>query len=592
MSGIAATGQAKQRTAGGLRRLAGKIDESHPEMPDIGGHLRDGARELQRGNLDGAKRHLDAAVHGLTPLQLHRHGVMTDEGHQMGKVHMTAIHRHRLNIQDIQDTMARNNQLRERKAAGQLPPAHPANTPVGQLPPGQLPKGPLGAAKRPDPAVTDEELASIAGAAIELSARTAMLERTPAPLGKPGGPGLYHVKGLGHSAYFQQVRNGLMKRGMDEAKASQMTWGILRRWARGGGNVHPEVQAAAAKAIAEEEAKAKMAHSHTAGRPGRVIELFNPAEPRGPHGEWVSMGRVAAHAFRYKGGQGGIGHVAAIHKLADYYNPPDTLQIPGGHGQPNEMLATALHHAADALSRRQMDSAQRHLDSAAFAARKINPQAQVHVEAVRRSLAGVPAGVSNRSNPRNRPTTFNPPRNTSGISFSWDGVLGAIELASQPSGQGNARSQNAENEPRVPKGQPGGGEFGSSGKKQGSPVRHPGPGSKEARARRKAQLLSQSHQLMQKARQLRTELRALEAEQRKASKSRGQATKAGQTGKSKASTPAKKQQATKTGKSAAGKGGSSKTSAASIHGRIIALRGQIAQLVGRAQELQSQAAKL
>src|SRR5215469_11612417 len=99
--------------------------------------------------------------------------------------------------------------------------------------------------------------------AVQLSARTAMLERTPAPLGRPGGPGLYHVKGMGHTAYFQQVVKALIeKRGMPSGKAYKIAWGALRKWRRGGGHVHPEVRAAATGALAGEAAKGALAHSH------------------------------------------------------------------------------------------------------------------------------------------------------------------------------------------------------------------------------------------------------------------------------------------------------------------------------------------
>lgn len=112
--------------------------------------------------------------------------------------------------------------------------------------------------------------------AIELSARTGMLAVTPAPRGRPGGPGLYHVKGLGHTPYFQQVVKALIdKRGMAPDKAYAVAYGALRKWRRGGGHVHPEVAAAATGALAGEAAKAASAHSHTAD-PGSVIELFNP----------------------------------------------------------------------------------------------------------------------------------------------------------------------------------------------------------------------------------------------------------------------------------------------------------------------------
>jgi hypothetical protein len=88
---------------------------------------------------------------------------------------------------------------------------------------------------------------------LELSAQTARLSVTPHPYGKPGGPGLYGVKGLKHSDYFEQVVKGLMKSGKDKATASAIAWGALRRWARGGGNVTPEVRAAAIKALAQEK---------------------------------------------------------------------------------------------------------------------------------------------------------------------------------------------------------------------------------------------------------------------------------------------------------------------------------------------------
>jgi hypothetical protein len=142
--------------------------------------------------------------------------------------------------------------------------------------------------------VTWDDLAAV----IEMSAETGRLASTPAPIGKPGGPGLYHVKGLGHSAYFENVRNGLMKRGMDEGKASAMTWSILRRWAAGGGGVHPEVKAAAAKSIAEEEAKAH-AHANSWDEVAGVVELAAvvrvPAGQAGG-GQFGSGGATAAPA--------------------------------------------------------------------------------------------------------------------------------------------------------------------------------------------------------------------------------------------------------------------------------------------------------
>jgi len=101
---------------------------------------------------------------------------------------------------------------------------------------------------------------------LEFSARTAMLESTPAPRGKPGGPGLYHVAGQGHTAYEQQIVKALIeKRGMDPGRAYAIARGAIRKWMRGGGHVHPEVRAAATAAEAGElarQARAKAMHGH------------------------------------------------------------------------------------------------------------------------------------------------------------------------------------------------------------------------------------------------------------------------------------------------------------------------------------------
>jgi hypothetical protein len=92
-----------------------------------------------------------------------------------------------------------------------------------------------------------------------LSAQTARLVATPDPRGKPGGPGLYNVKGLGHSNYFQHIVKALIRSGKPPGIAYAIAWGAIRRWARGGGNVTPEVRAAARAALVEEKAKGALA---------------------------------------------------------------------------------------------------------------------------------------------------------------------------------------------------------------------------------------------------------------------------------------------------------------------------------------------
>jgi 2'-5' RNA ligase len=114
-----------------------------------------------------------------------------------------------------------------------------------------------------------------AGRAVNLSADTARLAVTPSPAGKPGGPGLYHVKGMSLPPYFQHVRDALIRSGHPPAVAYAITWGAIRRWARGGGKAHPEVVAAAQAALADLAAKSAVAHAHANETGGAVSLTWN-----------------------------------------------------------------------------------------------------------------------------------------------------------------------------------------------------------------------------------------------------------------------------------------------------------------------------
>jgi hypothetical protein len=284
----------RTQAAKSMTKLADSMKESHPEMLSHQ-HVRDAARMLRSGNEEAAQRHLRAAMFSLTPQSLMRNGLHTDEAHTGARDAMHSVHRHLLLVKDISDVAAKNQEALRRDSYGDDATSNPppprtdpnagygpgalAQKPTARQPPGDQAMNAPGKSDGggSDPAAADPNGPQKPGSkqfsygwddvvrAIDLSARTAMLEATPAPIGKPGGPGLYHVKGLGHAAYFEQVRNGLMKRGIPEGKAHAMTWGILRRWAAGGGKVHPEVRAAAVKALAEEAAKgaaAKASHGH------------------------------------------------------------------------------------------------------------------------------------------------------------------------------------------------------------------------------------------------------------------------------------------------------------------------------------------
>lgn len=106
------------------------------------------------------------------------------------------------------------------------------------------------------------------------------------PLGRPGGPGLWHT-GKQLPAYIQNVARAFRRKGVPESQAIERAVGVVRDWASGrapnGGKVHPDVQAAAAKAIAEWEAL-------KAGTGGgkRFNQFHAPAGPGG--GEFTSGG--------------------------------------------------------------------------------------------------------------------------------------------------------------------------------------------------------------------------------------------------------------------------------------------------------------
>lgn len=79
------------------------------------------------------------------------------------------------------------------------------------------------------------------------------------PLGRPGGPGLFKVKGLKLPRYIRIVANGLLEHGQAATKseAIRKAVGYVRNFAEGhtgqGQKVSPQVQAAAAAAMAEWE---------------------------------------------------------------------------------------------------------------------------------------------------------------------------------------------------------------------------------------------------------------------------------------------------------------------------------------------------
>jgi HK97 family phage prohead protease len=97
------------------------------------------------------------------------------------------------------------------------------------------------------------------------------------PIGKPGGPGVYGMKGKQYPAYFQHVRNDLIQSGHTVAEAHQLAWGILRNFAEGhdghGNKVHADTQAKAVAALAEMKKLQAEAHAGNGQGASRAMTM-------------------------------------------------------------------------------------------------------------------------------------------------------------------------------------------------------------------------------------------------------------------------------------------------------------------------------
>jgi phage head maturation protease len=108
-----------------------------------------------------------------------------------------------------------------------------------------------------------------------VTAQTGTASTVHEPIGKPSGPGLWHRKGVQLPPYVQHVAHHLIAQGMDESRAIGEAVGIVKNWAEGhdghGHQVHPDVQAAASKNIAQWEAL--KAHSSGKARRSAVTDM-------------------------------------------------------------------------------------------------------------------------------------------------------------------------------------------------------------------------------------------------------------------------------------------------------------------------------
>jgi hypothetical protein len=129
--------------------------------------------------------------------------------------------------------------------------------------------------------------------------RTPIASTVPHPLGRPGGPGLWHHKGLMLPPYIQNVAHAIMRHGHTKSQAIQLAVGAIKNWAHGhdgrGNRIHPDVQAAAAAALAAFEA-ARATTKHGLAQEGTMtIDLASPAtnmDEAACRAAWAKLGKL------------------------------------------------------------------------------------------------------------------------------------------------------------------------------------------------------------------------------------------------------------------------------------------------------------
>lgn len=125
------------------------------------------------------------------------------------------------------------------------------------------------------------------GALVKFTPRTPEASTVPRPTVPPGGPGLFHVKGLELPPYIQHLYSHLVARyGRHDAyRVAVGLTGVVKKWAEGvnpggyktksgkGKRTHPDVRAAAARNVALWEKDKALAHAQHGDREAKATAV-------------------------------------------------------------------------------------------------------------------------------------------------------------------------------------------------------------------------------------------------------------------------------------------------------------------------------
>jgi hypothetical protein len=224
----------------------------------------------------------------------------------------------------------------------------------------------------PDPRDDEHE----GGALVKFTPRTSEASTVDQPTVPPGGPGLFHVKGMHLPPYVQHLYKHLVGR-YGKHEAYRVAVGVVKKWAAGvnpGGKhptkTHPDVRAAAARNVAEWEKDKAAAHAQSASREAKTaagevvgLKLARPAVATAPGARPFTL--PAAPGGRYS-------------QYGMYQNPVQSIS-PSPPLPPAVALPTAAEVRAviplvpDCSKADLSDTARKFLEQAAYKLSKGNP---------------------------------------------------------------------------------------------------------------------------------------------------------------------------------------------------------------------------